>query len=120
MSANAPASFSAQVENVQGIPIVVMTGRLEASNIGLFDSQTAPLFAQKHPRILMDMQSLEFVASMGLRSILKVIKHATASGGRAAACSVPPMVLEVLEMTAFTRLMDIYPDRDTALSAIAS
>lgn len=115
MSSAAPASPVAQIEYVQGVPVVVMSGRLEASNTGIFDSQVAPLLTQPHPRILMDMESLVFVASMGLRSILKIIKHAAASGGRAGAIAVSPMVLEVLEMTAFTRLMDVYPDRESAL-----
>lgn len=94
-----------------------MTGRLEASNVNAFDGHIAPLLTQPHPRILIDMQALTFVASMGLRSILKLIKQAGASGGRAGAFSVPPLVLEVLEMTAFTKLMDVYPDRESALDA---
>lgn len=97
-----------------------MAGRLDASNIGLFDNLVAPLLTQPHARILMDMQALTFVASMGLRSILKIVKHAAASGGRAGAFAVPAMVLEVLEMTAFTRLMDVYPDRESALKASGS
>ncbi|HWE84159.1 MAG TPA: STAS domain-containing protein [Terracidiphilus sp.] len=120
MSGTAPASFTTQIEYVDGIPVVVMAGRLEASNVNVFDGQIAPLLTQPHPRILIDMQALTFVASMGLRSILKLIKHAAASGGRAGAFAVPPMVLEVLEMTAFTKLMDVYPDRESALNAKGS
>lgn len=97
-----------------------MAGRLEASNLSAFESQIAALLALPHPRILLDLQALTFVASMGMRSILKIIRHAAASGGRAGAFSVPPTILEVLEITAFTKLMNVYPDRESALAAGSS
>lgn len=117
MSSAASSPLAAEIEYVKKIPIVVMAGRLESSNTSLFESRIAPLLARPHPRILIDMQALDFVGSMGLRSLLKLIKHATASGSRAGAFSVPPVVLDVLEKTAFTRLFDIYPDREAALKA---
>lgn len=117
MSSAAPTPLTTEIEFVGRIPIVIMSGRLESSNTSLFESRIAPLLSQPHKRILIDMQALDFVGSMGLRSILKLIKHAIASGGRAGGFSVQPMVLEVLEMTAFTRLLDVYPDRDAALRA---
>lgn len=104
------------IESAEGIPVVVVAGRLDTSNTGVFDSQVAPLLSAPCPRILLDMKAVTFVSSLGLRSILKVIKHAAVSGGRAAAFSVPQMVLEVLEMSGFTALLDIYPDRESALS----
>lgn len=120
MSSAAPTPLSTEIEFVRGIPIVIMSGRLESSNTSLFESRIAPLLSQPHPRILIDMQALSFVGSMGLRSILKLIKHARACGGRACAFFVPPLVLEVLEMTAFTKLMYVYPDREAALRACGS
>lgn len=109
------AASPAAIEYVQEIPVVVMAGRLDTSNTAAFDLQVACLFSQPHPRILLDMRGLTFVGSLGLRSIFKLIKHAAVSGGRAGAFSVPPMVLEVLEMSGFTKLLDVYPDRASAL-----
>jgi len=93
-----------------------MAGRLDTANTGAFDGGVALLLTQPCPRILLDMHGLSFVSSLGLRSILKLIKHAAVSGGRAAAFSVPPMVLEVLEMSGFTTLLDVYPDRESAVN----
>lgn len=116
MSSTSPTPPPAQIEYVREIPIIVVAGRLDTSKTKAFDDQVASLLTQPNPRILLDLHSLTFLGSLGLRSIFKLIKHAAVSSGRAAAFSVPPMVLEVLDIAGFTRLLDIYPDRETALS----
>lgn len=116
MSSASPAFQPARVESVQNIPVVTMAGRLDTENMPAFDAQMAPLLAEPHRRILMDLGAVTFISSLGLRSLLKVIKHAAASGGRAALFAVPAPIFEVIEMTGFSSLVDLYPDRASALA----
>lgn len=120
MSRDLSASLPAHIERVQNIPVITMAGRLDTQSTTAFDAQVAPLLAEPHRRILMDLAAVTFISSLGLRSLLKVIKHAAASGGRAALCAVPAPILEVIEMTGFSTLVDLYPDRATAVASSAT
>jgi anti-anti-sigma factor len=104
---------------VQGIPVVSITGRLDTVSSPIFDAQTASLLEEKHARILLDASAMTYVSSVGLRSILRIIKHTSQSGGRTGIFSMPPQILEVIEISGFQRLLDIYPDRESALNGSA-
>ena len=115
MSSTSPVSPAVQIECVEGIPIVVIFGRLDTNSAPLFDTHTASLHEQPCPRVLLDFSSLTYISSAGLRSIIKLIKHAAASGGRAGVFAVAEPIMELIEISGFQPLLDIYADRESAL-----
>jgi anti-anti-sigma factor len=115
MDSTSSASGPAHVTCVQGIPVVAICGRLDTANSAMFDAQTASVLADRCARILLDMSATTYVSSAGLRSILKIIKHTARSGGRAGMFSVPGPILEIIEISGFQALLDMYPDQETAL-----
>jgi anti-sigma B factor antagonist len=98
---------------------VAISGRLDTSSAPVFDAQLAPLLAQPRPRILLDLGAVTYVSSAGLRSILQLVKHAAAHKGRVGMFGAPPHIMEVIEISGFPSLLDVYPDRTAALSATA-
>jgi len=71
-----------------------------------------PIHAHRpRPRILLDLAQTTYISSAGLRSVLQLVKHAASHGGRVGICSAPPHVMEVVEMSGFPSLLDIYADR---------
>jgi anti-anti-sigma factor len=104
---------------VQGIPVVTISGRLDTVSAPVFDAQTASLLEEKHARILLDASALTYVSSVGLRSILRIIKHTSQCGGRTGMFAAQAQILEVIEISGFQRLLDIYPDRVSALNGSA-
>jgi hypothetical protein len=115
MSSSSLALSPARIEDLREIPIDFPSGRLDFSTTAAFDGLVASLFTQPNPPILMDRHYLTFVGSLSQRSIFELIKH-PADCGRTAAFSIPPMILDVLEMWCFPRLLDIYLDRGSALN----
>lgn len=115
MDSTSTASGPARVTCVQGIPIVAICGRLDTTNSAIFDAQTASVLKDRCSRILLDMSATTYVSSAGLRSILKIIKHTAACGGRTGIFSVSEPILEIIEISGFQSLLDIYPDQETAL-----
>jgi anti-anti-sigma factor len=115
MDSTSSVSAPAHVTCVDGIPVIAVSGRLDTVSSTVFDTQTASVFADRCTRVLLDMSASTYLSSAGLRSILKIIKNAAACGGRVGMFSVPPPILEILQISGFQALMDIYPDRDTAL-----
>lgn len=106
----------AQIECVRGIPVMVMMGRLDTTNAPLFDAQAASFLADACSRVLLDFSGLTYISSAGLRSIIRIIKHTAVCGGRTGIFAVPAHILELIEISGFQPLIDIYPDRETALN----
>jgi anti-anti-sigma factor len=115
MESSQPASAPARVSLVQGIPVVEIIGRLDVLSAPLFDEQAASLFAGQCERVLLDCSALTYISSAGLRSILKLIKLCSAGRGRVGMFAVAPNILEIIEISGFQALLDIYPERETAL-----
>jgi anti-anti-sigma factor len=101
---------------MQGIPVVVISGRLDTTNASAFDEQTVSLLEEKHARVLLDLSGATFISSAGLRCILKIIKRTSVNGGRTGIFAAPAPILEVMEISGFQLLLDIYPDLETALN----
>ena len=116
MHSTSPASSPAHVVCMQGIPVIAINGRLDTTNASTFDAQTSSVMEEKHARVLLDLSAATFISSAGLRCILKIIKHTSASGGRTGVFAAPPHILEVMEISGFQLLLDIYPDLETALN----
>lgn len=117
MSSASSVPVPAQIEYIQGVPVVAVLGRLDTITAAAFDAQVAAVLAQPCSRILLDMSAATYVSSMGLRSIFKLIRHAKVSGGKAGLFAAPAMIMELLEMSGFPVLIDIYPDRESALQS---
>jgi anti-sigma B factor antagonist len=111
--------MDATIEHIGHVLVVAISGRLDTSSAPVFDAQLAPLLAQPRPRILLDLGAVTYVSSAGLRSILQLVKHAAAHKGRVGMFGAPPHIMEVIEISGFPSLLDVYPDRTAALSATA-
>jgi anti-anti-sigma factor len=108
--------MQATVEHVGALLVVTVDGRLDTASAPAFDAQLAPLLAEPRPHILLDMAETTYISSAGLRSILQLVKHAAAHGGRVGLFAAPPHIMEVVEISGFPSLLDIYPDREAALN----
>jgi anti-anti-sigma factor len=116
MHSASPAPVLAQMECVRGVPVLIIRGRLDASNAALFDEQVAPFLAQNSKPVLMDLSGILYISSAGLRSFILIIKHTALQGGRAGIFSVPAYVLELIEISGIAPLIDIYSDCESALN----
>ena len=67
--------------------------------------------------VLINLAPLEFVSSAGLRVILRVAKRVRAYGGAMKVAGAQGMVKEVLEISGFDSLLDLYDDEDQAMAA---
>ena len=115
MESTQPESGPARITFTQRIPVIEIIGRLDVTSAPLLDTQTASLFTGPCERVLFDLSATTYISSAGLRSILKIIKLSAARGGRVGMFGVSPHILEIIEISGFQALMDVYPDRETAL-----
>ena len=70
-------------------------------------------------RLLLDLEKVAYVSSAGLRVFLMLAKQSRAAGGRLALCSLAPEVKEVFDISGFTALFMLLPDRVSGLNALS-
>ena len=112
--------MEATIEHAGSLLVVGVSGRLDTATAPVFDAQMAPLLAQPRPKILLDLAGVAYISSAGLRSILQLIKHAAAHGGRVGIFAAPPHIHEVIEISGFPALLDLYPDRASAVAGMGA
>lgn len=107
--------MSATVEQVRDYLVITPTvGRLDSVTAPAVDAQVAPHLKEPRRKVLLDLSSVTYVSSAGLRSILQLVKHTAAHQGRLALSGASPNVMEVIEISGFPGMMDIFPSREAA------
>jgi anti-anti-sigma factor len=103
-------------EHLGELLLIAISGRLDTNTAPEFDAEVAPLLAHPNPRIVIDLVAVTYISSAGLRSILQLVKHAAAHGGRVGLYGAPSHIVEVIEISGFPALLDLYPDRESAIA----
>ena len=104
------------VTEQDGIAIVELAGRMDATTTPEFDNATRALLETGKQRLLIDMSRLEYISSAGLRGILGLLK---ACAGKLAFCSLQPMTAEVFRISGFNAMLTVRDSRQEALAALA-
>ena len=94
---------------------------------GKLDTTTSPPALQEllnhlesNPnKVLINLAPLEFVSSAGLRVILRVAKNIRGYKGQMKGSGAQGVVKEVLEISGFDSLLDLYDDEELALASFA-
>ena len=66
--------------------------------------------------LIIDGAALEYVSSAGLRAVLLAARAAQRAGVPFALCGLQPAVREVFDLSGFSRIIAVHPDRATALA----
>jgi anti-anti-sigma factor len=111
-----------RLERLGSTTVVIPEGRLDFGTAAAFEKQlqdvltgagTAPV------RVIIDGAALDYVSSAGLRAILLAARGSQKAGIAFALCALRPAVREVFELSGFSSIIAIHPDRTTALAAAA-
>ena len=92
---------------------------------GKLDTQTSTLaleellqHLQPNPgKVLISLALLEFVSSAGLRVVLRAAKQVRSYGGEFKVSGAQGVVKEVLEISGFDSLLDLYEDESKAVGS---
>ena len=70
-------------------------------------------------RMVIDLNEVTLLASMGLGMLVTMHKEASANGGKLAICGLRPEIVQLLKVTHLERVLKIHSDRDAALKAVS-
>lgn len=75
---------------------------------------------KSHLTVILNMSGVGYINSAGIDMIVKCVRKFRENGGRMVFCSVVPEVLKLFDIIRLTRLIEIYPDEETAIKSMTS
>jgi anti-sigma B factor antagonist len=108
-----------ETENFDGgIVRLKLEGRMDAQGAEDIDAKLMA-FVCAHRSIILDMNAVGFLASMGIRTLVLAGKAATRRGGKMVLLNPAADVTKVLEIAGIGDLIPIHRSLDEALRAVS-
>lgn len=104
-------------EQQGGVWVIKASGRID-SNTATDLEAVLPARVLTHDATVMDLGSISYVSSAGLRVLLKGAKTAKGSGHRLVLAGLVPSVREVFDISGFSSIFAIEADLEAALTAL--
>ena len=103
------------VSTDNGITVASLTGRMDAMTTVEFDRWFSERLSSGEPRLVLDLQGLEYISSAGLRSLLAAAKQIKAQNGSLVLCQLVGTVEEVFRISGFLAIFKTFGSVDEAL-----
>jgi len=103
-----------------GVVAIGAIGRLDSNTAKAFEEKVIGAIEADKPRMVIDLAGLDYISSAGLRVLLMAAKRIKAAQGNLILCGLQPHVREVFDVSGFSTIFSIQPDRAAAATAIGS
>jgi anti-anti-sigma factor len=87
--------------------LFTLKGRLDAQTAPDLDKEMLPEIS-KRLDIVLDVSDLEYISSMGIRSLVQAAKKTAEVNHRVAICGMSAEVKEVIEVSGVNAFLDVY------------
>jgi len=101
-----------------GVQLVSFNGALDIAGTGEIDLAFSAI-AGSSLNIVVDLENVSYLASIGIRSIVANAKTVQRRGGKMVLLNPQPNVGEVLQVTGIDKVIPVCTDIDQALSEIS-
>lgn len=101
-----------------GVTKVVLSGRIDIAGAHEMDLPMS-VIAGSRRAVVIDLSGVEFMASLGLRSIVVAAKSIISKRGKVVLLSPRPAVEEVITVTGIDQLIAIHHDEAAAIAAVS-
>ncbi len=105
-----------KVEEIDKIIILRLLGRLDAASSSVLQDKLKVLINEKRYVILLDFSNIDYLSSAGLRVLLSFTKKCKENKGRLGIFSINEDVMEVIKLTGFDKILNIYKKEKEAFS----
>ena len=104
-------------ESLKRVDLVVADGRIDSSTAPQFDAILKECLADGNYNIVVNLSSVSYMSSAGLRALISALREAKGKGGRIAIAAPSERVSEVLELAGVVTLFDVYDDQTAAVGS---
>jgi len=108
-----------RAESIDHVDVLHLTGRLDLVSSSALKDQVRQRLQDRRNLIVLGCAALDFINSSGLGALISAMKDARLSNGRLVLCALRPFVDEIFEITELKKIIDVYPDVESAVASFA-
>jgi anti-anti-sigma factor len=102
------------------ITVISPEGRIDSESSPVLEKRVLAMLQRGDRHLVLDMSSVGFMASSGLRTLLVIAKKCQSTEAHFVLAGVPDLIRELLDMTGFLRYVEIFSSADAAISAMTA
>lgn len=102
-----------------GISIASVFGRIDSGTAGDLRTLLEDGLSEDERALILDLEKASYISSAGLRVFLIIARRFTAPDKQFALCSLAAVPREVVALSGFDALIDVYRSRAQAIRALA-
>ena len=95
---------------------IALTGRLDLQGNQEIEMKLTSLAATHKAGVIIDMSGVEFLASIGMRTLISNAKAQATRGGELVLCNLQPLVKDVISTSGVDSIIQIYENCDSAVA----
>jgi len=103
-----------------GVTRIRLAGRMDAQGTSQIDTRFTAHTVSDKGAVIVDLSAVEFLASIGIRTLILSAKALQGRGGKMALLEPTPAVRKVLEMAGVDALIPVFDSLDSARAAVAA
>ncbi|NOZ13955.1 MAG: STAS domain-containing protein [Acidobacteria bacterium] len=106
-----------EIENKEGVTVIYPDGFINAHTVNQFEETLQNLVKEKHYRIVLNGEGLEYISSAGMGALMGVIEEIRDNDGDIHLCNLSESVFNVFDILGFTELYEIFEEEAPAITA---
>jgi len=91
-----------------GIPVLVLSGRLNQATADALHSAAMEAVDQAEKGLIIDMGGVDFIASVGIRALIRPSQSLAMKGGKLAIANLNPQMSEFFSTTGLDQMFSVY------------
>lgn len=110
------------VRHYADVVVAAPTGRIDHVTAGTLEQELLSLLSANpgaNAGVVVDMEGVEYISSMGLRVLMVVARQARSAHVRIAVATLRPVVEEIFAISRFNAVLDVHPSLRSALEAVS-
>ena len=104
------------------VVVAAPAGRIDHANAEEFSRALAPELNDRENRsaLLLDLAGVDYISSVGLRALMVAAKRLRSDQRRIAIAALQPIVREILQISRFDLILDVFPSVRDALAQLST
>jgi anti-sigma B factor antagonist len=103
-----------------GIPVLVLQGRLNQASADALHSAAMEIAGDEDQKsLIVDMGGVDFIASVGIRSLIRPSQALAMRGGKLAVANLNPQISEFFALTGLDQMFRVYESVADAATGVA-
>ena len=111
------STLGISVETLKRVDLVTVSGRIDSDSAPEFDQALKDIMGNGRHNIVLDMTSVNYMSSAGLRAIVSALRECKKGRGDVRIASPSERVSEVLSLAGLDSLFQIFDDSTSAVGS---